>query len=560
MKLNTNPKFAILAVLDGWGISAPSPGNAISLANTININRYMASYPHTQIAASGESVGLPHGEAGNTETGHLNLGAGRIVYQDLMRINMSIAEGTFFKNETLLASIEHAKKNNSNLHLMGLIGAGGVHSNLEHLFALIQLCSRNDFKNEEGKSSRVFLHLFTDGRDSPPTAAKIYVERIKEVCKRENVGTIASIMGRYWAMDRDHRWDRTAKAYFALTKGEGNLVKTPEEAIDSSYENGKTDEFIEPSLICDPTGKPIATIKNNDAVIFFNFRIDRPRQLSRAFVYSDLNKLETTKSFDPFLVKYEKKHIETPVTQTTTFDRPPRLNNLFFATMTQYEKPLIDEGAKVCFTPENVDMPLGRVIAESGFKQLRASESEKERFVTFYFNGQQEIPMEQEERLIIPSPKVPTYDLKPEMSAIELTDSILNKLKTENDYKLVVVNYANADMVGHTGNIGSAVKACQVVDECVARLANFCLAYDGALVITADHGNCEEMIDNQSGQIETEHSSNPVPLIIITKEFMGRGQMLPTGILADVAPTILGLLDIAIPSQMSGRNLLEGMN
>lgn len=556
MRLNSNPKFVILVVLDGWGISAPSAGNAISLANTININRYMSSYPHTQISASGESVGLPHGEAGNTETGHLNLGAGRIVYQDLMRINMSIAEGTFFQNETLLGAIEHAKKNNSNLHLMGLIGAGGVHSNIEHLFALIQLCNRNKFE-------RVFLHLFTDGRDSPPTAAKIYIDRIKGVCKRENVGQIASIMGRYWAMDRDHRWDRTAKAYFALTRGEGNLVKTPEEAIDMSYENGKTDEFIDPSLITGPDGKPIVTIKDNDAVIFFNFRIDRPRQLSRAFVYSDLNNADSKESFDPFLVKYEKKHLvdqkpQTPPLQET-FDRPPKLNNLYFATMTQYEKPLLEHGAKVVIPPETVDMPLGRVISENGYKQLRASESEKERFVTFYFNGQQEIPMEQEERLIIPSPKVATYDLKPEMSSIELTDAVLNKLKTSQDYKFILINYAAPDMVGHTGNIGSAVKACQTVDECVARLANFCLAYDGALVITADHGNVEEMIDSQTGQVETEHSSNPVPLIIITKEFMGRGEMLPAGISADVAPTVLGLLGLAIPSQMSGRNLLEGM-
>ena len=254
-------KFVILAVLDGWGISAPSAGNAISLANTININRYMAGYPHTELSASGESVGLPHGEAGNTETGHLNLGAGRIVYQDLMRINMSIADGLFFNNQILLDVINHAKENNSNLHLMGLIGAGGVHSNMEHLFALIQLCSRNNF-------NRVFLHLFTDGRDSPPSAAKIYIQRIREVIKRKNVGQIASIMGRYWAMDRDHRWDRTAKAYFALTNGVGNLVKTPEEAIEASYSNGKTDEFIDPALICDQTGKPVSIIKDNDAVIF----------------------------------------------------------------------------------------------------------------------------------------------------------------------------------------------------------------------------------------------------------------------------------------------------
>jgi len=550
MKLTSKPNFVILAILDGWGISAPNAGNAISLANTINMNRFLASYPHTQLSAFGESVGLPHGEAGNTETGHLNLGAGRIVYQDLMRINMSIADGTFFNNQELLNAIAHANKNNSNLHIMGLVGAGGVHSNLEHLFALIQLCSRNKF-------NRVFLHLFTDGRDSPPTAAKVYIEQIKEVCQRENVGQIASLMGRYWAMDRDHRWDRTEKAYLALTKGQGNLVKSCLEAVDMSYENGKTDEFIDPSIVTDPNGNPVATIKDNDAVIFFNFRVDRPRQLSRAFVLNDFNNAENAQSFDPYLIKYKHKHTNGDTKEIHTFDRPPKLNNLYFCTMTQYEKPLVEEGTKVAYAPENVDMPLGRVISENGFKQLRASESEKERFVTFYFNGQQEIAMEQEERLIVPSPKVATYDLKPEMSSVELTDAILNKLKSSLDYKFVVVNYAATDMVGHTGNIGSAVKACQTVDECVGRLASFCLAYDGALVITADHGNCEQMIDAQSGQISTEHSANPVPLIIITKELMGRSEMLTTGILADVAPTILGLLDIQIPSQMSGRNLLS---
>jgi 2,3-bisphosphoglycerate-independent phosphoglycerate mutase len=548
------PKFVILAVLDGWGISAPSAGNAISLANTININRYLASYPHTQLQASGESVGLPRGEAGNTETGHLNLGAGRIVYQDLLRINMAIADGLFATNKVLLDAIEHAKKNNSNLHLMGLVGAGGVHSNLEHLFAILKMCRENNF-------DKVFLHLFTDGRDSPPTAAKIYVDRIREVCVREKVGTIASIMGRYWAMDRDNRWERTAKAYFALTEGKGNLVKTPEEAIESSYSDGKTDEFISPALICDQSGNPVSLIKENDSVIFFNFRIDRPRQLSKAFVFNDLAEAVKTTSFDPYMVKYKKKHLDTfhpSLPEVVPFVRPKKLSNLYFATMTQYEKELSTEGAFVAFAPETVEMPLGRVISENGFKQLRASESEKERFVTFYFNGQQEFPMEQEDRVIISSPKVATYDLKPEMSAIELTDSVLNKLKTTQDYSFILVNFANADMVGHTGNIGSAVKACQVIDECVARLANFCLAYDGALMVTADHGNCEEMIDAQSGQIETEHSSNPVPLIIITKDFMGRSEMLPTGVLADVAPTVLGLLGIAVPTQMTGRNLLSG--
>jgi 2,3-bisphosphoglycerate-independent phosphoglycerate mutase len=467
---------------------------------------------------------------------------------------MSIADGLFATNKVLLDAIEHAKKNNSNLHLMGLVGAGGVHSNLEHLFAILKMCRENNF-------DKVFLHLFTDGRDSPPTAAKIYVDRIREVCAREKVGTIASIMGRYWAMDRDNRWERTAKAYFALTEGKGNLVKTPEEAIEASYLDGKTDEFISPALICDPTGKPVSLIKENDSVIFFNFRIDRPRQLSKAFVFNDLAEAVKTTSFDPYMVKYKKKHLDTfhpSLPEVVPFVRPKKLSNLYFATMTQYEKELSTEGAFVAFAPETVEMPLGRVISENGFKQLRASESEKERFVTFYFNGQQEFPMDQEERMIVASPKVATYDLKPEMSSIELTDSLLEKLKTSSDYKFVLVNYACPDMVGHTGNIGAAVKACQTADDCVARLASFCLAYDGALMVTADHGNCEEMIDSQSGQIETEHSSNPVPLIIIAKDFMGRSEMLPTGVLADVAPTVLGLLGIAVPTQMTGRNLLSG--
>ncbi len=400
-----------------------------------------------------------------------------------------------------------------------------------------------------------------DGRDSPPTAGKLYVEKIKEVILREGVGKIASIMGRYWAMDRDFRWERTEKAYNALTNGIANLVKTPEEAIEASYDNGKTDEFIDPMLIADFNGKPISLITDNDAIVFFNFRIDRPRQLSRAFVFEDFTKANSTISFDPFLVKYKKKHLDNSqlsVPNEAPFKRVKKLNNLYFATITEYEKALVDEGAKVCFPPEKVDMPLGRVISENGFKQLRVTESEKERFVTFYFNGQQEVPFELEDRLIIPSPKVSTYDLKPEMSAIELTDSVLTKLKSATDYKFVLINYANPDMVGHTGNIGSAVKACEIVDECVARLANFALAYDGVLMITGDHGNVEQMIDSQSGQIETEHSTNPVPLIVVYREFMGRGEVLPAGILADVAPTILGLLQMSVPSQMTGRNLMEG--
>lgn len=546
-------KLVLLVVLDGWGLSAPGPGNAVSLANTINMNRFWASYPHTQLLASGESVGLPRGEVGNTETGHLNLGAGRIVYQDLQRINMSIADGVFFQNETLIAAINHAKENNSNLHYMGLIGAGGVHSNIEHLYALIELAKRQNF-------NRVFLHLFTDGRDSPPTAAKIYMSQIREVISKVSIGVIASIMGRYWAMDRDLRWDRTAKAYFALTEGRGSLVKTPEEAIDLSYSEGKTDEFIEPSVVTGADGKPVGIIRDNDSVVFFNFRIDRPRQLTRAFVLKDFKNANISSGFDPYQVKYQKTHLPVaPVGVQAPFERGPKIKNLFFVTMTEYEKQIVEDGAKVAFPPENVKIPLGRVISEAGFRQLRASESEKERFVTFYFNGQAEAPFDGEDRLIIPSPKVATYDLKPEMSARELTDAVLTKLRDVGDYKFVLINFANADMVGHTGNIGAAVKACNVLDECLEKLASWILAYGGTMLITADHGNVEEMIDAQTGQIETEHSTNPVPFIVLSKDLLGRGQVLTSGILADVAPTILKILGLEVPGSMTGHNLLDSL-
>ena len=543
--------FVLLVVLDGWGLASLGPGNAILQSETPNINKFTASYPHTSLQASGEAVGLPRGEAGNTETGHLNLGAGRIVYQDLQRINLSIADGSFYQNQILLGAIEHSRTNKSNLHLMGLIGAGGVHSNIEHLYALIDFCKRNNF-------DRVFLHLFTDGRDSPPTAAKIYISQLREVLTRQGIGKIATIMGRYWAMDRDMRWERTAKAYFALTKGEGQLVKTPEEGIDASYSEGKTDEFIDPCIISDNIGKPLATIKDNDSVVFFNFRIDRPRQLSRAFVFDDFTKANLPVGFDPYLIKYQKTHLAQPaVGIKEPFVRGPKIKNLFFATMTEYERSIVEAGDKVAFPPEVVKLPLGRVISEAGYKQLRVSESEKERFVTFYFNGQQEAAFEGEERLIIPSPKVATYDLKPEMSARELTEQVLQRLKDSPDYKFILINFANPDMVGHTGNIGAAVKACKVVDECLGKLSDWILAYGGCMLITADHGNCEEMINNETGAIDTEHNRNPVPFIAISQKLVGKPVTLTAGILADVAPTILKLLNVTIPSNVTGHNLLD---
>lgn len=541
-------KFVLLAILDGWGIASRGPGNAIAQAATPNINNFLASYPSTLLRASGDAVGLPRGEAGNTETGHLNLGAGRIIYQDLERINLSIADGSFFENQVLLGAIEHAQKNNSNLHYMGLVGSGGVHSNINHLYALIRLAKMKNF-------NKVYLHLFTDGRDSPPASALVYINNLKNEIQKEQVGQIASVMGRYWAMDRDMRWERTQKAYFALTKGQGNLFKTVEEAVNSSYDEGKLDEFIEPALITDGSGKPIALIKDNDAVVFFNFRIDRPRQLTMAFILKDLSNIQL--EFDPYLIEYTQKHLAQNTAPKEAFDRGPLLTNLYFATMTQYSKQLKEEGAQVAYPVEIVTSPLGRVISEAGMTQLRMSESEKERFVTFYFNGQNDVIYQGERRIIIPSPKVPTYDLKPEMSARQVTDTLIREITNQsNNYSFILVNYANADMVGHTGSIGAAVTACQVVDECMGKLASVCLAHDGAMLITADHGNAEEMI-GKDGRIDTEHSDNPVPFIAISKKYFGNPQKLEEGILADIAPTILKLLNIEVPSSMTGRNLLS---
>lgn len=530
------PKFVVLVILDGWGIAVESPGNAITLANTINMDKFWSSYPHTQLEASGQSVGLPSKEDGNTETGHLNLGAGRIVYQDLQRINMAVADGSFLKNDVLNSAVIHAKKNNSSLHLMGLVGAGGVHSNIEHLFSLIKLASLNGLK-------KVYIHVFTDGRDSPPQAAKIYIGRIKEVLKKENVGEIASVIGRYWSMDRDERWDRTEKAYLALTEGKGRLVKSPEEAIEKSYDLGRTDEFIDPSLIVDDNGKPRGLIKSDDAVIFFNFRIDRPRQLSYAFVVNDLAKIYSAKE-------------PTNLGASTPFRRVVKLNNLIFVTLTEYSKILTDEGSKVAFPPEVIDVPLSSAIASAGFKQLKVTESEKERFVTFYFNGLRDKPFSLEDREIVPSPKVPTYDQKPEMAAREVTEILLKRM-ANTEYKLITINYPNADMVGHTGNIGATVKAVETIDGYLDKIANFVLAYEGAMIITSDHGNAEEMINQETGEIDTEHSTNKVPFIAVAKNFLGKPTTLRSGILGDVAPTILSLLGIKAPSQMTGRNLLD---
>lgn len=540
--------LVVLIVLDGWGLAPPGPGNAISEANTPNMDKFWAGFPHTQLSASGEAVGLPRGEVGNTETGHLNLGAGRIVYQDLPRINMAIADGSFFKNPAFLGAIEHARKNNSKLHLMGLLGAGGVHSSIEHLFALLRLCKEQNFKE-------VFVHAFTDGRDSPPNAAASYIARLEEVMKKDGVGQIASVMGRYWAMDRDLRWERTEKAYRALTAGEGRYIASAKEAINGSYEKGLTDEFINPALVT-KNGSPIALVGEGDSVIFFNFRIDRPRQLTQAFVFENFEKEARQKpDFDPYIVKYKGRHLgETP--QAPIFERGPKIKNLYFSTMTEYGKPL-SRYVSVAFPPVSVQMPLGRVLSNYELRQLHMAESEKERFVTFYFNGQQELPFPGEVRMIIPSPKVPTYDQCPEMSSREITTAAIRLISDTalGRYSFILVNFANPDMVAHTGNFEAAKAACSVVDECVGTIVKTVDSLDGVTIITGDHGNAEELL-NADGNPHTEHTANPVPFIAVGKQFLGKGEILQSGILADVAPTVLKLLGLSQPPDMTGRPLI----
>lgn len=545
MPETVRPKPVVLIVLDGWGIGPANAGNAITQAKLPNIRKYSVAYPHTQLTASGEAVGLPRGEDGNTETGHLNLGAGKIVYQDLPRINMSIADGTFNTNTAFLQAIDHVKKQNSVLHLMGLIGTGGVHSNINHLYALLAIAKQQGLGVDN-----VFLHLFTDGRDSPPTAAASYIQQIQQHLTTLNVGKIVTLMGRYYAMDRDHRWDRTQVAYNALTLGSPTCVTDPITAIRERYTHGETDEFIQPISICEPNTPP-HVMKDNDSIIFFNFRIDRPRQLTKAFVLPNFESGVSSEGFDPYAIKYENSHIK-PKGPSETFKREKILSNIFFVTMTEYERnlPVI-----VAFPPQTVEIPLGRVVSEMGLRQLRMSETEKERFVTYYFNGQREDQFLNEDRIIIPSAQVTTYDLKPEMSAREITQTLIEKINTDL-YDFILVNFANADMVGHTGNLKAAITACEVLDECVGKVVSNVDAKNGVTLITADHGNVEEMINNETGEIDTEHSTYPVPFLVVGNQFQNHSQMLPTGILADVAPTILTLMGIPKPDSMTGRSLL----
>ena len=538
-------KPLVLIILDGWGIALPGPGNAISLSRLTTIPNLWNSYPHTQLAASGVAVGLPPAEDGNTETGHINIGAGRVVYQDLPRINMAISDGSFYKNDAFTGAITYASQHRSNIHLVGLLSDSGVHASREHLYALLTLLK------ERGAQCPVYLHLITDGRDSPPNAGKRFLAEVEAKCAALAIGSIATVMGRYYAMDRDRRWERTERAYRALTEPIEGRAASAMAAVDASYAAGKTDEFVEPTLILDASGKPMPRIGNHDAVIFYNYRIDRPRQLTRAFVLPNFEDQPMPVAFDPYAVKYFHKHIVEEDSRNRPFTRRVTIPNVFFVTMTQYERDL---PCVVAYPPERVSSPIGSVFAGLNLRQLHASETEKERFVTYYFNGLQEEPFPGEDRLIVPSPKVATYDLAPEMAARDLTQHFIDRLAL-GVYSFAVINFANPDMVAHTGNIPAAVKACEVVDACVATIAEKTLALGGTCVVTADHGNVEEMLGAR-GEMDTEHSTYPTPFIMIDKELSSYPQTLPQGKLSDVAPTMLSWRSLPIPASMTGKNLL----
>lgn len=501
-----------LIILDGFGHTDKTEGNAIALANTPHFDKWFANYPHTLIDGSGRSVGLPSGQMGNSEVGHLNMGAGRIVHMDISRIDVAIETGEFFNNPALMQAMNHANENQSALHLIGLIGWGGVHAWQEHIYALLRMA-------KERQVERVFIHAFLDGRDTAPDSGAGFVAELEAKIHEYGIGKIATLIGRYYAMDRDQRWERTEKAYQLLVRGEGRKREHAVDAVREFYQEGITDEFMQPILLVDEQQQPIATIKENDSVVFFNFRADRARQITRAV---------TEAGFDGFAVN----------------DRP----QVLYTCMTQYNYAF---KLPVAFGPESHEEILADVFAEAGIRNLRIAETEKYAHVTFFFNGGEEQEFPGEKRILIPSPKVATYDLQPEMSAYQLTEALLNEIASDG-YDTFIVNYANADMVGHTGFLDAAIKAVETLDECLGRVVEAICAKGGAVIITADHGNIEQMINYDTGQPFTAHTTNPVPFLLIDNY---QGRLRAGGSLQDVAPTILGILGIAQPKQMTGQDL-----
>jgi 2,3-bisphosphoglycerate-independent phosphoglycerate mutase len=517
------PRPLVLIVMDGYGINPRADANAIAQARKPNLDRIARDWPHTQIATSGPAVGLPEGQMGNSEVGHLNLGAGKRVLQEFTRVSAAIHDGSFFTNPALLGAVAHAKRNNSTLHLCGLIGPGGVHAHQSHLEACLRLAAAHEME-------RVAIHAFTDGRDTSPTGAIDYMREL--VARAKEIGgahpaRVATVSGRYYAMDRDNRWDRIARVYWAMTKGEGRSATDPVAAIGESYARKVTDEFIEP-VVLQEDGHPVALVTAGDAVIYFNFRSDRGRELTKAFVLPEL-----------------------PPQATATFARGPRLGDLAFVTMTEYEAGL---PVAVAFPADNVTEPLAKILSDRGLKQFHTAETEKYAHVTFFFNGGREAPFPGEDRVLVPSPKVATYDLKPEMSAAGVTDEAVQRIQSR-EYAVVIMNYANADMVGHTGVLAAAIQAVEAVDTGVGRVVAAALDAGGAALITADHGNAEQLIEYDTGKPLTAHTTNSVPFYFVVPQWPG-ARLRGDGILADVAPTMLQLLGIPQPRDMTGKTLI----
>ena len=504
-------KPVMLMILDGWGIGKDYPGNAVQLANTPNYDRLMSEASNARLKASGEAVGLPKGQMGNSEVGHLNIGSGRIIYQELSRIGKSIEDGEFYKKKELLEAISQSKKNKSSLHLIGLVSDGGVHSHNTHLYALLEMCKREDF-------SDVYVHVVLDGRDVPPTIGREQTQELEDKIKEIGVGSIATVSGRYYAMDRDQRWERTELAYNAMVEGVGEKGLSADEIIKKSYNNNINDEFVLPTVVME-NNRPVGTINDNDSIIFFNFRPDRARQLTRAIV---------DKEFDGFI---RNKKVRT-----------------HFVTMTLYDDTI--ENVVVAFRSERPKNTLGEYISDLGYNQLRIAETEKYAHVTFFFNGGREEPYKNEDRALISSPKVATYDLKPEMSAIGVKDEVIDRLNKDK-YDLIVLNFANADMVGHTGIVEAAVEAIETVDKCMGEIVDLIIKKGGKALITADHGNSEELINEEDGSPITAHTTNEVPLILV-----GDDRKIKSGILADLAPTLLELMELKKPEEMTGSSLI----
>ena len=504
----------LLMIMDGVGLNDEEKGNAFKLANTPNIDKYISKYPNTYVATSGMAVGLPEGQMGNSEVGHTNIGAGRIVYQELTRITKEINEGKFFENSELKNAMDNAKKEGKALHIVGLLSDGGVHSHIDHLFALLKMAKNNGLEN-------VYVHAILDGRDIPPTSAIEYVKELEEKMKEIGIGKIATLTGRYYAMDRDNRWERVKLAYDAMANGIGNFFKTAQKAIETSYEIQEFDEFVKPIVMVGEDGKPLGNVKNGDSIIYFNFRPDRARELTKAFMLEDFNGFEREK-----------------------------IQDLTFVTMTKYDDSIKNVG--IAYKPVELKNTLGEYLSNNGYTQLRIAETEKYAHVTFFFNGGKEEPYNGEGRILVPSPKVATYDLKPEMSAYEVTDNVVEAIDSKK-YDVIIINYANGDMVGHTGNLEKTIEAVEALDKCVGRVISKIEEVGGEALITADHGNCEYMLDLKTGEPITSHSTFDVPFIVVSN----RIKSLKNGRLCDIAPTLLTLMDEKIPEEMSGESLVE---